>query len=154
MVGETDLSILLKSMQPILHEGEYVFCSVDPEEGLPFILDSIGIFREEEGLTLVLSRDCADTHNLSYSSVFRWITLSIHSSLDAVGFLATITSKLAQHGISVNPISAYYHDHLFIPTLRAQEVMELLQEFSTPPMNSHCCNPEFSPSHSPAIQVK
>jgi hypothetical protein len=75
MVGETDLFLLLKSMEPILYEGEYVFCSVDPEEGLPFIPDSIGIFREEEGLTLVLSRDCADTHNLSYSSVFRCVIL-------------------------------------------------------------------------------
>lgn len=132
MVGETDLFLLLKSMEPILYEGEYVFCSVDPEEGLPFIPDSIGIFREEEGLTLVLSRDCADTHNLSYSSVFRCVILSIHSSLDAVGFLATMTSKLAQHGISVNPISAYYHDHLLIPTLRVSEVMALLREFSSP----------------------
>jgi hypothetical protein len=58
------------------------------------------------------------------------ITLSIHSSLEAVGFLAAITGKLADHNISVNPISAYYHDHLFVPAARAQAAMELLQEFS------------------------
>ncbi|WP_236738880.1 ACT domain-containing protein [Chroogloeocystis siderophila] len=52
------------------------------------------------------------------------------TSLDAVEFLATITSKLAQYSISVNPVSAYYHDLLFVPAARAREVMQLLHEFS------------------------
>ena len=91
---------------------------------------SICVFREDEGLTLILSRECADANNISYSSVFRMITLSVHSSWDAVRFLATITSRLAMHGISVNPISAYYHDHLFIPASRVRETMELLQALS------------------------
>lgn len=55
---------------------------------------------------------------------------SVHSSLSAVGFLAAITGKLAERGISVNPVSAYDHDHLFVPVSRSDEVMELLQEFS------------------------
>lgn len=131
MPGETNLSVLLKSMQPILREGEYVFCSVDHHDELYLRLDPLCVFREEEGLTLVLLRNCADAHHLAYTSVFRMITLSIHSSLDAVGFLAAITNHLAQHGISVNPISAYYHDHLFIPASRAKEVMVLLQELSS-----------------------
>jgi hypothetical protein len=58
------------------------------------------------------------------------ITLSIHSSLDAVGFLAAITAQLAEHGISVNVVSAYYHDHLFVTASRVDEVLKLLQEFS------------------------
>lgn len=127
MSGETNLSILLKSMNPILRDGEYVFCSIDHRDNSYLTLEPICIFREDEGLTLVLRRECADADDISYSSVFRMVTLSIHSSLDAVGFLAAITSKLAKHGISVNPISAYYHDHLFIPASRACEVMELLQ---------------------------
>ena len=78
-----------------------------------------------------MSRESADATALPYTSVFRLITLSVHSSLDAVGFLAAITSKLAEHSISVNPVSAYYHDHLFVPAAQAEEVMELLQEFSS-----------------------
>lgn len=130
MLGETNLSILLKYMKPILHDGEYVFCSVTHQNTSYLMFDPICVFREDEGLTLILSRECADTNNISYSSVFRMITLSVHSSLDAVGFLATITSRLAMHGISVNPISAYYHDHLFIPASRVREAMELLQALS------------------------
>lgn len=130
MAGETNLSVLLKSMQPMLRHGEYVFCTVSPQDRKYLELDLVCFFREDEGLTLVLRRECADAAKLTYTSIFRMITLSIHSSLEAVGFLATITSKLAEHGISVNPISAYYHDHLFVPTLRATEVMALLQELS------------------------
>jgi uncharacterized protein len=129
MSGETDLIVLLKSMNPILRDGEYVFCSIPDQDTDWLKLNPICIFREEEGLTLVLQRESADEVNLSYQSVFRMITLSIHSSLEAVGFLAAITTKLAKHGISVNPISAYYHDHLFVPASRASDVMELLQDF-------------------------
>jgi hypothetical protein len=61
------------------------------------------------------------------------ITLTVQSSLEAVGFLAAITTKLATHGISVNAISAYYHDHLFVPADKAEIAMRLLQEFSETP---------------------
>ena len=130
MPGETNLSLLLKSIQPILREGEYVFCPIDRQNLSFFMADAIGIFHEEEGTTIILSRHCADANKLNYSSVFRLITLSVHSSLEAVGFLAAIATKLAEHGISVNPVSAYYHDHLFVPASRASEAMDLLNEFS------------------------
>lgn len=131
MQGETNLDILLKSIQPTLRDDEYVFCSVNHEDNDYLNLKPICTFIEDEGLTLILSRNQADTAELTYTSVFRMITLSVHSSLEAVGFLAAITSKLAEHGISVNPVSAYYHDHLFVPILRANEVMKLLKEFSS-----------------------
>jgi hypothetical protein len=132
MSGETNLAILLRSMNPILQANEYVFCSLDEKvnESNWLQLNPIGMFREKEGLTLILNRDQADNANILYTSIFKLITLSVHSSLDAVGFLATITSKLAEKGISVNPISAYYHDHLFVPASRVTEVMELLHILS------------------------
>jgi uncharacterized protein len=130
MSGETNLNTLLRSMQPILCQGEYVFCSIDREDNGYFQLNPVGMFRENEGITLILERQQADAVALSYTVVFSMITLSIHSSLSAVGFLAAITGKLAARGICVNPVSAYYHDHLFIPVDRTDEVMKLLQEFS------------------------
>ncbi|BAU12617.1 ribonuclease H like protein [Leptolyngbya sp. NIES-3755] len=129
MSGETDLTTLLQSMNPVLQQGEFVFCSVSSEDW--FRLNPIGMFREEEGLTLILDREIADRENIPYASVFRMITLSVHSSLDAVGFLAAISQKLAEHGMSVNAISAYYHDHLFVPTAQADRAIELLEEFGS-----------------------
>lgn len=130
MLGETNLNTLLQSMQPILCQAEYVFCSINHLDNRYFKLNPVCTFKEDEGITLILKREQADAVALSYTVVFSMITLSVHSSLEAVGFLAAITGKLAEHNISVNPISAYYHDHLFVPVLRTKEVMMLLQEFS------------------------
>lgn len=129
MTGETNLDILLKSMNPILHPEEYVFCTINHGNSNYLALDPVCVFKEAEGITLILKRETADLNHFSYSSVFCMITLSIHSSLEAVGFLAAITNKLAEFDISVNPVSAYYHDHLFVPALRAQEVMNIFQDF-------------------------
>lgn len=134
--GETDLSVLLRSMQPVHNPGEYVFCTVAPAQmtaAQSTDLQLIGTFEEAEGRTLILRREVADRSQLPYDAVFAWITLSVHSSLSAVGFLAAITQVLAAHGISVNPVSAYYHDHLFVPIDRTAEVMALLQSLSQDP---------------------
>jgi uncharacterized protein len=127
--GETNLGVLLKSMQPVLDDGEYVFCTVNQKLEDLIKLDPVGFFQEEEGITLILLRTSADRVALAYNSSFRMITLSVHSSLEAVGFMAAIATKLSENNISVNPISAYYHDHLFVPFNQADRVMELLQEF-------------------------
>ena len=58
------------------------------------------------------------------------ITLTVHSSLEAIGFLAAITGRLAEAGISVNAVSAFYHDHLFVPEHRAEEALHHLQNVS------------------------
>ncbi len=128
MPGETNLQRLLANMQPELLEGEFVFCSVSPKEFEQLRIHPIGWFREAEGITLVIERNVADDEGLDYEFVSRMITLNILSSLEAVGLLAAITNKLAAAGISVNTISAYYHDHLFVPTNRASAVMRLLDE--------------------------
>lgn len=73
-----------------------------------------------------------DAERLGIDAIYesRMISLMVHSSLDAVGFLAAITAKLAAGGVSVNPVSAYYHDHLFVPVDKAELTMALLREFS------------------------
>jgi uncharacterized protein len=124
MTGEVNLDILLRSLEPTLRKGEFVFCTIDDRDRSYLSLDPVGIFREDEGITLILTRDRAEAAGLSYTSVFAMITLSVHSSLEAVGFIAAIAGKLAERGISVNPVSAYYHDHLFVPVARVTEVME------------------------------
>jgi len=57
----------------------------------------------------------------------------VHSALDAVGFLAAVTTRLAEAGISVNAVSAFHHDHLFVPEHRADEALQLLLEMSLGP---------------------
>ena len=128
--GETDLSILLKSVKPVLNEGEYVFCSV--KENKTIENDKlVCCFKEKEGTTIVVEKAIADKMNLYYSFVSSWITLSVHSSLEAVGLTAAFSKALSDAGISCNVIAAYYHDHIFVPVkdkLRAMEALTTLSQ--------------------------
>lgn len=129
MGGERDLDKLLTMLQPVLLKGEYVFCTVgDKDYGALAALQPIASYREEEGLSLVLSKRVADDAGLAYESLFSCISLKVHSSLDAVGLTAAVASKLAAHGISANVIAAYYHDHIYVPTDKAEMALQLLSQ--------------------------
>ena len=127
MPGETDLRTLLRSLQPHLREGEFVFCTTAVP---PATVAPVCRFEEDEGVTLILRRADADTAGLGYDHVFRMITLTVHSSLAAVGLLAAVAGRLAVAGIAVNAVSAFHHDHLFVPADRASEALRLLAELS------------------------
>ena len=130
MSGERDLATLLQNMKPEMHDGVFVFCSIPADNDIPAALKPVQIFREREGTTLVVRREEAEGAGLSYQFASRLITLTVHSSLEAVGFLAAITGRLAEAGISVNAVSAYYHDHLFVPEHRADEALRILLSMS------------------------
>jgi uncharacterized protein len=126
MNAETDLQKLLASLEPELQSGEFVFTTVSPADFKKLEIGLWGWFREPEGITLILEKSAASAAGLDYDFPSRLITLKVHSSLEAVGFLAIITENLAAVGISVNAISAYYHDHLFVPVEKAAQAMEIL----------------------------
>lgn len=113
-----------------MQEGVFVFCTIAEDERIPAAIAPLLTFREPEGTTVVIRREEAESTGLPYQFASRLITLSVHSSLDAVGFLAAITARLAEAGISVNAVSAFYHDHLFVPDHRADEALRLLQNIS------------------------
>jgi len=130
MTGETELKKLIAKMHPVLGEFPYVFCTLKLEDTnrLPFA--PFGIFREPEGITLIATERQARDSNLPFESTWACITLTVHSSLLAVGFLAAVLDRLAHAGISVNPVSAYYHDHLFVPWESRRKAMDALEELS------------------------
>lgn len=131
MTGERDLEKLVASMSPVLMDGEYVFCTFpDAHYGDYLDLEPIVTIKELEGLTLVVPKNKADEKNISYESAFRRITLSINSSLVAVGLTAAFSSKLSDHGISANVIAGYYHDHIFVQKELADKAIEALNELA------------------------
>jgi hypothetical protein len=130
MSGERNLKTLLEDLKPEMQEGIFVFCSIPEGEKIASAIRPVLMFREREGTTLVIRREEAESAGLRYQFASRLITLTVHSSLDAVGFLAPITARLAEAGISANAVSAFYHDHLFVPDHRADEALRLLQNMS------------------------
>lgn len=121
-----DLATLLSDTQPRLRDGAFGYCCVPPGASVPPGLTPVLTFIEEEGTTLVLPIEQARAHRLEPLVVARMITLGVASALDAVGFLAAVSARLAAAGISVNAVSACHHDHLFVPSDRAEDAMRLL----------------------------
>lgn len=131
MSGETDLDRLLASLSPRFVDGEFVFCTfADARYGDRSELAPIAAVSEPQGLTLVLPRANADARGLAYESIYRMITLGVHSSLDAVGLTAAVSARLAAHGISANVIAGYHHDHIFVPREQADEAVAALAELA------------------------
>jgi uncharacterized protein len=126
MNGETNLDKLIRGMNPKLNKGKFVFCKLDSEEKLQNVKPKC-LFRETEGITVILPKTEAEKLNLPYAFVCSWITLSIHSSLDAIGLTAKVSRVLAEAGISCNIVAAYYHDHLFVPIDKTDEALKILQ---------------------------
>ncbi len=126
MTGERNLDLLIKGMTPKLNPGQYVFCSVPNTAGInrEHILAE---FKETEGTTLVLSQQKAHDYGLPYDYVAAWITLEVHSALEAVGLTAAFASALAQNGISCNVMAGYFHDHIFVAYDHKAKAMETLE---------------------------
>jgi hypothetical protein len=129
MAGETDLSILLKSLKPNLNGGSYVFISLKDISKISRE-DILFEFKEAEGITIILSKEKADYYNFDYEFVASWTTLTVHSALDAVGLTAAVSKALTKHNISCNVVAAFYHDHIFVSTKDTEKAMEVLGEFS------------------------
>ena len=127
--GETDLEKLLSSLSPVLLDDEYVFCSFkNARYGDHKELEPLATFVEIEGLTLLVLKQLADDNRVHYETVFKCITLTVHSSLNAIGLTAAVSTKLAENNISANVIAAYYHDHVFIQAEHAHYALSLLKE--------------------------
>lgn len=131
MAGTVELDELLKTMSPEIQKGEYVFCAVDGNCSDYSHLSPLASFVESEGLTLIVSVEAAEKAKLAYESRFKQITLTVHSSLNAVGLTAAVATKLALYGISANVVAGYYHDHLFVQTEKADDALLALKEFGT-----------------------
>ncbi|MER8829754.1 ACT domain-containing protein [Mesorhizobium sp. M0938] len=130
MAGETDLKKLLATMTPELRPSTHVFATLPPGAPAPAGLEPVMLFREREGTTLIVLEEEARAVGLETVFRCRMLTLNIHSSLEAVGFLAAITTRLAAAGMGVNPVSAFYHDHLFVPADRAEEAIDVLRSLA------------------------
>jgi len=131
MAGETNLENLLHSLSPELVDGEFVFCTIQGSSYGDYAnASAIASFTETEGLTLVLPRDAAEKVGLGYETVFRCISLGVHSSLKATGLTAAVSGKLSEHGIVANVIAAYFHDHVFVPADSAQRAIDLLSSLN------------------------
>jgi hypothetical protein len=127
MIGEVNLTAILRALTPILHGDTFVYLT---GPALRTELEPLLAFREVEGWTMIVTQAAAEQHGLEYTFPCAWITLHVHSSLAAVGLTAVVSAALADAGIACNMVAAYHHDHVFVPHERAAEAMQILQHLS------------------------
>lgn len=129
MAGETSLAILLRSMAPVLNNGEYGFyCITDPTQLQG--LEPLGSFREAEGQTVILETATARSVGLACDYPMAWITLQVHSALEAVGLTAAFASALGAANISCNVIAGFHHDHIFVAHAHAARAIDTLKQLA------------------------
>lgn len=130
--GETDLDRLLRALRPHLLPDPYAFCSTTPDHAAILWPMALGLFREVEGVTVILPAQAADEAGLAHDGTWACITLTVHSALTAVGMIAALSARLARAGLSLNPVAGYYHDHLFVPWAQRDRALEVLASFGRP----------------------
>lgn len=123
----SDLAQLLATMQPELNEGAYVFSSVQADRDVSQ-LAPLATFREREGLTVIIDEPTALREGLPVLFRAAWITLNVHSDLEAVGLTAAVADALTSARISCNVVAAAFHDHIFVPVERARDALAQLTD--------------------------
>ena len=133
MPGETNLSTLLSTLTVTLDDQVHIFFTLPNNPPPSTILRELALstFQEKEGMTFITTLAVAQAFDLTnYVFPCKMITCNVHSSLEAIGFMAAITTKLAEKGVGCNPISGFYHDHLFVPLGREKDAMEVLERIA------------------------
>lgn len=130
MSGERDLQTLLSSLTISIADEIFVFATIPPQQIIPELVPQMR-FEEAEGTTLIITKAQAEQHGLAYEFASTMITLAIHSSLEAVGFMAHISARLAEAGISCNPVAGFYHDHLFVPVDKTDAAKSVLLKIAS-----------------------
>ena len=118
---------MIAGMSPELLPGSFVFCSLPGGRASAALLDAaLSVFREDEGLSLILPEAVAAANGIDTASPMRLIRLNVHSSLEGVGLTAAVATALAAESIACNMVAAFHHDHAFVPADRAGEALAIL----------------------------
>ena len=119
---------LLVSLSPEIRPGAFVFISVPQGSQQLSEFDPIGWFQEDEGISAIVPEEQA--RNIEFDTVFRCIKLGVHSTLDDVGLTATVSTALANAGISANVVAALHHDYIFVPKAKTEQALSVLKSLT------------------------
>lgn len=121
----SNLATLIRSMEPVRHAGTYAYCVV-PQGSDMAGLKPVATIVESEGITVILPEEQAVEAGLAIVFRAAWITLTVHSDLQAVGLTAAFAGALGQADISCNVVAGTFHDHLFVPVERGEQALATL----------------------------
>ncbi len=123
--GETDLQTMLDTLGVERRPGVFTFVAIEqPDAELLALADATVV--ERESTTLVLPVEVAERAGLGVVGEMAWLSLTVNSSLDAVGLTAAFAKILGDEGISCNVLAGFHHDHILVPVDRADDAIRAL----------------------------
>ena len=132
MGAETDLAVMLASITVTRRAGVWTFITVEEPSALAELLlndaSVDAIIREDEGMTGIVAVDVAERFGHPVAFEAAWLTLGVHSALEAVGLTAAVSRVLGDEGIPCNVVAAHYHDHLLVPVDRADDAVRAIEK--------------------------
>jgi hypothetical protein len=116
--GETDLDVMLATLAVERRPGLFTYVSVTAVSS-ELLADAHALVTEGATTTVVLPVEAAERGGHRIDVRLAWLTLTVQSSLEAVGLTAHVSTRLAAEGIACNVLAGYHHDHLLVPADRA-----------------------------------
>ncbi len=130
VAGETDLRRMLSSLTATVREGTYAVARADEPVALGGGVEALVV--EDEGVTVVARIEVAAGRGWEVGFVGRWLTLDVHSSLEAVGLTAAVSAALAERDVPCNVLAGLVHDHLLVPTDLVDEAIAAIAGLREP----------------------
>ena len=84
------------------------------------------LISETEGTTAIMTVAEAERRGCPVDFVAVWLTLEVHSALEAVGLTAAFSAALGAAAIPCNVLAGFHHDHILVPFDRADEAIAVL----------------------------
>ena len=120
----SNLKDIIKNINPVILDGEYVYVSFEFDLIQKKDCHKIfSIINEKEGVCAIIEKEYADRVNAKYDAVFSIITLQVYSSLNSVGLTEYVSSICHELNVPCNVIAGLHHDHILVPTNKAQDVV-------------------------------
>lgn len=123
----SDPAAMVRGMAPSRQPGTWVFAHAPSREDL--LPQALAAFRETEGLSLVLPEALARGEGFA-GPAMACITLTVWSSLEAVGLTAAVAAALEAEGVPANVVAAFHHDHVFVPEALADRALAALRRLA------------------------
>lgn len=119
---------MLATLDVVRRDGTYTFVTGDWPE---LASHAVARIEEAEGTTLVVAVPAAREAGAPVGFEAAWLTLTVHSALEAVGLTAAFSAALGDEAIPCNVLAGYHHDHVLVPADRADDAMEALRRLSS-----------------------
>lgn len=123
----TDLAAMLRTLTVSVRPERYTFVDVPAATFSTADEGVAAVIAEAEGDTVIVTVERATAEGWPIDFIAAWLTLDVHSALEAIGLTAAVSAALAEADIPCNVLAGFHHDHLLVPADRADDAVRVLE---------------------------